>query len=90
MMDLGAGLGSLVAAAAASPLVALGDASEDRHRLWLSSIAAGTIAGAIVGYSLTSKSDDRAGLPPATPFATYLPAHDGQAGALHIGMQGQW
>jgi hypothetical protein len=89
MMDLGAGLGSLVAAAAASPLVALGDASEDRHRLWLTSIGVGTIAGALVGYSLTPTSEDRAGLP-ATPFATYSPAHDGQAGAFHFGLQGRW
>jgi hypothetical protein len=89
MMDLGAGLGSLVAAAAASPLVALGDASEDRHRLWLSSIAVGTIAGAIVGYSLTTPGEDLA-RGHATPFATYTPARDGEAGALHIGMQGNW
>jgi hypothetical protein len=90
MMDLGAGLGSLVAAAAASPLVALGDASEDRHRLWLASVAVGTIAGAVVGYSLTTGGDDRASLPQATPFASYLPAHEGEAGSFHLGMQGTW
>jgi hypothetical protein len=90
MMDLGAGLGSLVAAAAASPLVALGDASEDRHRLWLASVAAGTVAGAIVGYSLTTNADERASLSQATPFASYLPAHDGEAGSFHLGMQGKW
>jgi hypothetical protein len=90
MMDLGAGVGSLVAAAAASPLVALGDASEDRHRLWLASIAAGTLAGAVVGYSLTQGGDDRARLPQAVPFASYLPAHEGEAGSFHLGMQGSW
>jgi hypothetical protein len=90
MMDLGAGLGSLVAAAAASPLVALGDASENRHRLWLASVAAGTVVGAVVGYSLTTTGGDHARLPQATPFASYVPAHDGEAGSFHLGMQGKW
>lgn len=90
MIDLGAGLGSLVAAAAASPLVALGDASEDRHRLWLSSIAAGTLAGALVGYSLTDDAEDKADVPRATPYATYVPAQQDEAGAFQFGMQGRW
>lgn len=90
MIDLGAGLGSLVAAAAASPLIALGDASEDRHRLWLSSIAAGTIAGALVGYSLTDDDEDKAEVPHATPYATYVPAQQDEPGAFQFGMQGRW
>jgi len=91
MVDLGAGLGSLVAAAAASPLVALGGASEDRHRLWLSSIAAGTVVGALVGYSLTRNTKESGRLPRTLPFVSFMPAehHLGSA-SLHVGLQGQW
>jgi hypothetical protein len=97
MMDLGAGLGGLTAAAAASPLIALGDASRDRHRLWLLSVGAGVIAGTVVGYSLAGNhssagaSGASAELPSVLPYASYGPVGNGQKGAMaNFGLFGQW
>src|SRR6185503_8770633 len=49
LVDLGASLGALTGAAAASPLLFVEEGeSEGRSRAWLSSIAAGTIAGGVL------------------------------------------
>lgn len=90
IVDLGAGLGGLTAAAAASPLVALGDASDTRNRLWLASTAAGTVAGGLVGYSLAQGSRNQAHLPDIIPFATFSPAAEGTAATTLFGVSGQW
>ncbi|HTM45759.1 MAG TPA: hypothetical protein VL137_12435 [Polyangiaceae bacterium] len=91
MMDLGAGLGGLTAAAAASPLIALGNASRDRHRLWLISVGAGAIAGAVLGYSFarhheegTTSSSSEPHLPNLLPYAYYIPASNGAAASNGI------
>jgi len=49
-IDLSAALGALGGAALASPLVFGKHVDATRSRLWLSSIALGTFAGAAVGY----------------------------------------
>jgi hypothetical protein len=54
LVDLGASLGALIGAAAASPLLFVEEGeSEGRSRAWLSSIAAGTIAGGALAFWLT-------------------------------------
>jgi hypothetical protein len=56
LIDAGAGLGALAAAAAASPLL-FGDATEGRTRAWLAATAGGTLVGAGVGWLLTRDVD---------------------------------
>jgi ABC-type Fe3+-siderophore transport system permease subunit len=55
-IDLSAALGALGGAALASPLVFGKHVDATRSRLWLSSIALGTFAGAAVGYFTTTSS----------------------------------
>lgn len=55
-IDLSAALGALGGAAVASPLVFGAHVDPTRTRLWLSTIAVGTFAGAAVGFLLTSSS----------------------------------
>jgi hypothetical protein len=54
LIDLGAGIGGLTGAAIASPLVFGEGIGATRNRLWLSSIALGTITGATVGLLATA------------------------------------
>jgi len=58
LVDLGASLGALTGAAAASPLLLVDEESghPTRTRLWLASIMTGTVAGAAIGAWATSKS----------------------------------
>jgi hypothetical protein len=63
MVDVGAGLGALCAAAAASPLV-FGDVTEARNRLWLAATMSGAVAGGVVAYFWTSS-------PPRSPVASW-------------------
>jgi hypothetical protein len=58
LVDLGASLGALTGAAAASPLLLVDEESghPTRTRLWLASIMTGTVAGAAIGMWTTSKS----------------------------------
>lgn len=59
MIDLGASLGALTGAAAASPLLLVDETAsndETRNRLWLASIAAGTLVGGAVGWWTTRPS----------------------------------
>lgn len=64
LIDLAASLGALTGAAAGSPLLLVeGDEVDaNRNRLWLASVAAGTIAGGLLGYLSTrpETSSDRA------------------------------
>lgn len=55
LVDLSAGLGGLIGAALASPLVFEKNPSPTRNRLWLSSIAVGTVAGAAIGFVVTGR-----------------------------------
>jgi len=57
LIDLGASLGALTGAAAASPLLLVGDEpTEGRDRAWLASIAAGTLIGGAIGWWATRPS----------------------------------
>jgi hypothetical protein len=53
LVDLSAGLGALGGAAVASPLVFGKNVGATRNRLWLSSVVAGTVIGAGIGYFTT-------------------------------------
>jgi hypothetical protein len=58
LVDLGASLGALTGAAAASPLLLVDEESghPTRTRLWLASIMAGTLAGAAIGTWATART----------------------------------
>jgi len=75
LIDLGATLGALTGAAAASPLLLVNqEESRPRTRLWLGSIFAGSVLGAGIGWWSTRKAapERRAGLP-ALPYALATP-----------------
>jgi hypothetical protein len=60
MIDLGASLGALTGAAAASPLLLVDESNSNaaaRNRLWLASIGAGTLIGGAVGWWTTRSTD---------------------------------
>jgi hypothetical protein len=62
MIDLAASLGALTGAAAASPLLLVDETDSNGHarnRLWLASIATGTLAGGAVGWWMTRPSNTK-------------------------------
>ena len=89
LIDLGATLGALTGAAAASPLLLVNEEeSKPRTRLWLGSIFAGSVLGAGIGWWTTRKADAprraEASLP-ALPYAIATPEARGarfEAGLL--------
>lgn len=69
LIDLGATLGALTGAAAASPLLLVNEEeSKPRTRLWLGSIFAGSVLGGCIGWWWTRKA------PPDRPRAAELSA----------------
>jgi hypothetical protein len=94
LIDLAASLGALTGAAAASPLL-LVDEEEDptRNRLWLASIAAGTVIGGSIGWLSTrgSASKDEKNLR-ALPYFNMEPANPsrGTRSFMSLGLQGAW
>jgi hypothetical protein len=58
LVDLSAGLGGLTGAALASPLVFGESVGTTENRLWLSSIALGTVVGAGIGLLVFPNSRD--------------------------------
>jgi hypothetical protein len=78
LVDLGASLGALTGAAAASPLLFVEESeSEGRSRAWLSSIAAGTIAGGVLAFWFTRPEEPprlaNPSLAPRPRLATLMP-----------------
>lgn len=60
LIDLGASLGALTFAAAASPLLFVQEErSPGTNRAWLSTVAAGTVAGGVFAWWLTRPSSPR-------------------------------
>jgi hypothetical protein len=94
LIDLAASLGALTGAAAASPLL-LVDETEDptRNRLWLASIAAGTVVGGSIGWFSTrgASSNDQKPLH-ALPYFNIEPANPsrGTRSFMSLGLQGAW
>jgi hypothetical protein len=64
LIDLGAGGGALIGAAAASPLIVLQNQTEGNTRGWLSATLAGSVAGGVLTWWLTRLS------PSAKPIRT--------------------
>jgi len=94
LIDLAASLGALTGAAAASPLL-LVDESEDptRNRVWLASIAAGTVVGGAIGWFSTRGApikDEKPAL--AMPYFNMEPANPsrGTRSFMSLGLQGLW
>lgn len=96
LIDLGASLGALTGAAAASPLLIVDDEpSKGRDRAWLGTIALGTLLGGAAGWYFTrtsTKTPDSA--PPARPSVGVVgmsSAPDGrQAPVFGAGVSGIW
>ncbi len=97
MVDVGAGLGALAAAAAASPLV-FGERTDARDRIWIATTMAGAFAGGAVAYLWTGSSSKSASASQwpryARPMAGVIgvsQAQDGsQVPAYGIGCSGLW
>ncbi len=89
LIDLGATLGALTGAAAASPLLLVNEAeSTPRTRLWLGSIFAGSLLGAGVGWWMTRGADrpTLASSLPGLPYAIATPeAHGARFEAGMVG-----
>jgi len=94
LIDLAASLGALTGAAAASPLL-LVDEAEDatRNRLWLASVAAGTLIGGTIGFFSTRGSASKDEKPlHALPYFNMEPANPsrGTRSFMSLGLQGSW
>jgi hypothetical protein len=95
LIDLAASLGALTGAAAASPLLLVKEKeSAPRNRLWLASIASGTVLGGGIGWlSTRSGPHTEAALHPhATPYFGMEPADPsrGTRSFMSLGVQGLW
>ncbi|MFZ5892432.1 MAG: hypothetical protein ACOY0T_15340 [Myxococcota bacterium] len=92
MIDLGASLGALTGAAAASPLLLVDESaasSRSRNRLWLASVAAGTLVGGAAGAWFTRSSSSVARLP-ALPTAGIVAVTPEGEPAYGGGIVGRW
>jgi hypothetical protein len=90
LIDLGATVGALTGAAAASPLLLVDEEeSKPRNRLWLGSIFAGSVLGAGIGWWSTRKSDSRAQTTlPGLPYAIATP--EARGARFEAGMLGRF
>jgi hypothetical protein len=95
LVDLGAALGGLTGAAASSPLVFTDTEDQTKTRIFLSSIGAGMLAGAVAGYFFTAPSSPSTEAE-ASRHTTFFPwagalAIDGEGPmSLGGGVQGTW
>lgn len=99
MVDLGASLGALTGAAAASPALLVDDEASQgvRDSVWLGSIAAGTVAGAALAFWLTesgppgaaSTAGSGAGRADVVPFVAPAATSSGES-TLVAGAVGRW
>jgi len=94
LIDLAASLGALTGAAAASPLLLVDDKeSPTQNRVWLASIAAGTVIGGGIGWLTTRGSSSKNDKPSAAmPYFNMEPANParGTRSFMSLGLQGQW
>jgi len=94
LIDLAASLGALTGAAAASPLLLVDEKeSPTQSRLWLASIAAGTVIGGGIGWLSTrgGGNKDEKSLR-ALPYFNMEPANParGTRSFMSLGLQGVW
>jgi hypothetical protein len=92
MIDLGASLGALTGAAAASPLLLVDESAatnERRNRLWLASIATGTLIGGVAGYWFTRGGVSTAAHVPVLPTLGVIGSTPNGA-AYGAGLMGTW
>lgn len=87
-VDVSAMLGGLAGAALASPLLVGEELSPQENRLWLGSIAAGAVAGAVVGVVLTRDKPQPAGVN-ITPFFDVVQTPEGRRAHV-VGFAGEW
>ncbi|MEI9949141.1 MAG: hypothetical protein WDO74_09205 [Pseudomonadota bacterium] len=95
LIDLAASLGALTGAAAASPLLLVNETEDPttRNRLWLASIAAGTVIGGSIGWlSTRGRSDKDEKSLRAIPYFNMEPANParGTRSFMSLGLQGLW
>ncbi|MEP7052495.1 MAG: hypothetical protein ABJB12_19160 [Pseudomonadota bacterium] len=95
LIDLAASLGALTGAAAASPLLLVREKeSVGRNRLWLASIATGTLLGGGIGWLSTRVGGQAAAneQPAAMPYFGMEPADRsrGTRSFMSLGVQGLW
>jgi hypothetical protein len=93
LIDLAASLGALTGAAAASPLLLVREKeSAARNRLWLASIAAGTVIGGGIGWLSTRASNSPEKSLKTTPYFAMEPADPtrGTRSFMSLGVQGLW
>jgi len=93
LIDLGATLGALTGAAAASPLLLVDEEeSKPRTRLWLGSIFAGSVLGAGIGWWSTRKAEAKLAraepVLPALPYAFAMP--ESRGARLEAGVSGRF
>jgi hypothetical protein len=92
MIDLGASLGALTGAALASPLLLVDESESNGHsrnRLWLASVAAGTVAGGAVGWWMTRPTSTTKSAHSVLPTLGILPVNS-EAPAFGAGIHGSW
>ncbi len=95
LVDLAASLGALTGAAAGSPLLLVREReSAARNRLWLASIAAGTVIGGGIGWLTTRGSSAKSARRDthALPYFAMDPADHtrGTRSFMSLGVQGVW
>lgn len=94
LVDLGAGLGGLGGAAAASPLVFGDERTDAKNRIWVGSVAAGVIAGGTIGYLMTEpKRTSSEFRPPFLPYGGVIGASATRTGSTPVyggGVEGEW
>ncbi|HEV8548421.1 MAG TPA: hypothetical protein VGQ57_05315 [Polyangiaceae bacterium] len=93
LIDLAASLGTVGAAALASPLLVSDNSDPTRTRLWLASAGVGTIAGGAVGWWVTAPAANAAATPAAPekasafsilPYGSVLPSKNGNSVTLGV------
>jgi len=93
LIDLAASLGALTGAAAASPLLLVDEEeSATQNRLWLASIAAGTVIGGSIGWLSTRGASTEEKSAGALPYFNIEPANPlrGTRSFMSLGLQGVW
>jgi hypothetical protein len=94
LVDLGAGLGGLGGAAAASPLVFGDERTDAKNRIWVGSVAAGVVAGGTIGYLMTEPKRTASEFrPPFLPYGGVIGASATRTGSTPVyggGVEGEW